>query len=80
MICAVHVAICDFVIIDHCLDAKRHQFDVYDAIYCIICGRKSSNGDLAQSGRCTELQDALNKRKEVGTLEISEPKARCSSF
>ena len=64
-------ACCDFVIIDQCLDAERKQFDAYDSIYCIICGRKSSNGDQAQSGRYTELQDASNKRKEMGTLEIS---------
>ena len=54
--------------------------DAFVAIYCIMCGRKSSNGDQAQSGRYTELQDASNKRKEVGTLEISEPKTRCSIF
>ena len=44
----VHVVIRDFVITDQCLGAKRQ-----DAIYCIICGRKSSNGDQAQSGRYT---------------------------
>ena len=73
-------ACCDFVIIDQCLDANRQKFDAYDAIYCIIRGRKSSNGDQAQSGRYTELQDASNKRKEVGKLEISELKTRCSTF
>ena len=29
----------------------------------LICGRKSPNGDQAQSGRYTELQDASKKRK-----------------
>ena len=33
-----------------------------------------SNRNQAQSGRYTELQDALNKRREVGTLEISYSK------
>ena len=60
--------------------ANIKNIDVYDESYCIICGRKSSNGDLEQSGRYTELQDAINKRKEVETLEISEPKTGCSNF
>ena len=50
------------------------------ATFCIICGRKSSNGDQAQSGGYTELQAALKKRKEVGAIEISSPKTGFSTF
>ena len=42
---------------------RKTAIDVYDAIYCIICGRKSSNGDQAQSNRYTELQDAQKNEK-----------------
>ena len=54
--------------------------DIHLATYCIICGRKSSNRDQAQSGRYTELQDALNKQKQVGTLEFSCSKMLFSTF
>ena len=39
----------------------------------------AENRDQAQSGRYTELQDALNKRKEVGTLEFSFSKIQFST-
>ena len=62
-------------------DCRRNTTScIFLATYCIICGRKSSNGDQAQSGRYTERQDALNKRKAVGTLEISYSKIQFSTF
>ena len=46
----------------------------------MICERKSSNRNQAQSGRYTELQVALSKRREVGTLEISYSKCNLAHF
>ena len=65
---------------DESLAEETQEVASFLRLYCIICGRKSSNGDQAQSGRYTELQDSLNKRKEVGTLEISHSKIQFSTF
>ena len=59
---------------------RNTEGNTYLATYYIIYGRKLPNGDQPQSGTYTELQDALNKRKEVGTLEISYSKIQFSTF
>ena len=84
MIGAVHVVICDFeirdfAIIGQCLDVERQQL-MFTMLFTALFMEENCQMETKQSDRCTELQDASNKRKEVGKLEIFGAKTQCSTF
>ena len=71
-LCLCNINIVYVIFVQTAFHRRRNKVNGFVFATCsIICEKKSSNRNQEQSGRYTELQDALNKRRDPGILEVS---------